>query len=102
MVMSKLAHHCRQQENRCIYSNYIYNNESNLQMALASFKPFLCFSLLGALLSLILDDSLLANGNIEVPFDQNYKVAWGETHASTIDNGREIQLSMDASSGACL
>ncbi|XP_073010416.1 xyloglucan endotransglucosylase/hydrolase protein 2-like [Typha latifolia] len=33
-------------------------------------------------------------------FDQNYVITWGGNHVSFLDQGREIQLSMDKSSGA--
>ncbi|XP_047330174.1 xyloglucan endotransglucosylase/hydrolase protein 2-like [Impatiens glandulifera] len=34
------------------------------------------------------------------PFDQNYFVTWGSDHFSNINNGKEIQLTLDKSSGA--
>ncbi|KAL6500009.1 hypothetical protein OROGR_027919 [Orobanche gracilis] len=33
-------------------------------------------------------------------FDVNYDVTWGNDHVSFIDQGREVQLSMDINSGA--
>ncbi|CAA0815202.1 Xyloglucan endotransglucosylase/hydrolase protein 2 [Striga hermonthica] len=36
----------------------------------------------------------------EVQFDVNYDVTWGSDHVSIIDQGREVQLSMDSNSGS--
>ncbi|GER50638.1 xyloglucan endotransglucosylase/hydrolase [Striga asiatica] len=36
----------------------------------------------------------------EVQFDVNYDVTWGNDHVSIIDQGREVQLSMDSNSGS--
>ncbi|WJX76177.1 xyloglucan:xyloglucosyl transferase [Trifolium repens] len=33
-------------------------------------------------------------------FQQNYKVTWGKNHVFFLDNGREVQLSFDKTSGA--
>ncbi|KAI3408940.1 Xyloglucan endotransglucosylase/hydrolase [Psidium guajava] len=33
-------------------------------------------------------------------FDQNYYIRWGFDHVASLDTGREVQLSMDASSGS--
>jgi xyloglucan:xyloglucosyl transferase len=35
----------------------------------------------------------------EIIFDQNYKVTWGDNHVISINQGKEIQLTMDYSSG---
>lgn len=32
-------------------------------------------------------------------FDQNYKVTWGDNHVMSLNQGKEIQLTMDNSSG---
>jgi xyloglucan:xyloglucosyl transferase len=34
-----------------------------------------------------------------ISFDQNYKVTWGGDHVMYINQGKEIQLTMDYSSG---
>jgi xyloglucan:xyloglucosyl transferase len=34
-----------------------------------------------------------------ITFDQNYKVTWGGNHVMSINQGKEIQLTMDYSSG---
>jgi xyloglucan:xyloglucosyl transferase len=34
-----------------------------------------------------------------ITFDQNYKVTWGGNHVMYINQGKEIQLTMDYSSG---
>ncbi|CAL5380576.1 unnamed protein product [Camellia sinensis] len=43
---------------------------------------------------------LSSNGTTDVPFDENYYVTWANNHASILDQGREVQLSLDQSSGA--
>ncbi|RHN39080.1 putative xyloglucan:xyloglucosyl transferase [Medicago truncatula] len=35
----------------------------------------------------------------EIIFDQNYKVTWGDNHVISINQRKEIQLTMDYSSG---
>lgn len=35
----------------------------------------------------------------EIIFDQNYNVTWGGNHVMSINQGKEIQLTMDYSSG---
>ena len=35
-------------------------------------------------------------------FDKNYQVTWGFDHVLSLNQGREVQLSMDTSSGYCL
>lgn len=34
-----------------------------------------------------------------VAFDQNYNVTWGNHHAQLLNQGKEVQLSLDQSSG---
>ncbi|KAF7825795.1 xyloglucan endotransglucosylase/hydrolase protein 2-like [Senna tora] len=49
------------------------------------------------------EDGIFASGKSEeeeVVFDKNYKVIWGEDHAVSLNQGKEIQLSMDKSSGS--
>lgn len=52
-------------------------------------------------LLLLVDDDVLARGVIatELSFDQNYKVIWGDDHVVSLNHGKEIQLTMDNSSG---
>ncbi|RYQ88631.1 xyloglucan endotransglucosylase/hydrolase protein 2-like [Arachis ipaensis] len=53
------------------------------------------------LIVLFTDDGVLVRGgNSEINFDQNYKVIWGDNHAVSLNQGTEIQLLMDNSSGA--
>nr|KAJ0185560.1 hypothetical protein LSAT_V11C900460460 [Lactuca sativa] len=33
-------------------------------------------------------------------FDENYKIIWGNQHVQLLNQGREVQLSLDKSSGA--
>ncbi|XAR58732.1 Xyloglucan:xyloglucosyl transferase [Bertholletia excelsa] len=40
------------------------------------------------------------SGNEDTSFDENYYVTWGNDHALPLNQGREIQLSLDNSSGA--
>jgi xyloglucan:xyloglucosyl transferase len=42
---------------------------------------------------------LASEGSNNISFDQNYKVTWGFDHVFSLNQGREIQLSMDISSG---
>jgi len=35
----------------------------------------------------------------ETRFDQNYEVIWGDDHVVSLNQGRQIQLTMDNSSG---
>ncbi|KAI4331907.1 hypothetical protein L6164_016855 [Bauhinia variegata] len=44
--------------------------------------------------------SLLANGNYDVPFQQNYNPLWGYDHTKVLDESREIQLTLDQYSGS--
>ncbi|KAL4286334.1 hypothetical protein S245_065998 [Arachis hypogaea] len=44
-------------------------------------------------------DGVLARSR-EVSFDQNYKVIWGDNHVVSLNQGTEIQLLMDNSSGS--
>ncbi|CAN0915393.1 Xyloglucan endotransglucosylase/hydrolase protein 2 [Linum grandiflorum] len=44
-------------------------------------------------------NNVVVNGG-ETPFDENYGVTWGYDHVSQINQGTEVQLSMDRSSGA--
>ncbi|KAB1210179.1 Xyloglucan endotransglucosylase/hydrolase protein 2 [Morella rubra] len=49
---------------------------------------------------LLLLSWVLASEGGDISFYRNYKVAWGANNVLSLDQGREIQLSMDASSGA--
>eukprot|EP00257_Ricinus_communis_P006131 XP_002521076.2 xyloglucan endotransglucosylase/hydrolase protein 2 [Ricinus communis] len=53
---------------------------------------FLAFLLVGGVLSNRISDTGL--------FDQTYQVTWGKDHVLPLNQGKEIQLSMDKSSGA--
>ncbi|XP_018847735.1 xyloglucan endotransglucosylase/hydrolase protein 2-like [Juglans regia] len=50
----------------------------------------------------LLDDLVLssAEGTDIISFYENYNVTWGFDHVLSLNQGREIQLSMDSSSGA--
>ncbi|XP_059433533.1 xyloglucan endotransglucosylase/hydrolase protein 2-like [Corylus avellana] len=54
------------------------------------------------LVSLLLANWVIASEGSDISFDQNYKVTWGFDHVLSLNQGREIQLSMDISSGAGL
>ncbi|GAV70710.1 Glyco_hydro_16 domain-containing protein/XET_C domain-containing protein [Cephalotus follicularis] len=57
-----------------------------------SYIAFLSFLLLG--------EVLLVSGSSDTSFNQSYDITWGYNHVLSLNDGREIQLSMDASSGA--
>lgn len=48
---------------------------------------------------LLLLSWVLASEGGDISFYRNYKVTWGANNVLSLDQGREIQLSMDASSG---
>ncbi|RDY10925.1 Xyloglucan endotransglucosylase/hydrolase protein 2 [Mucuna pruriens] len=54
------------------------------------------------LLVLVVVDGVLVRGNMntEISFDQNYEVIWGDNHVVSLNQGKEIQLTMDNSSGS--
>ncbi|XP_042490363.1 xyloglucan endotransglucosylase/hydrolase protein 2-like isoform X2 [Macadamia integrifolia] len=52
---------------------------------------FLAFCLVG---------EAVAAGTTDPSFDTNYEITWGNDHVQSINQGREIQLSMDKSSGS--
>ncbi|KAJ6710946.1 XYLOGLUCAN ENDOTRANSGLUCOSYLASE/HYDROLASE PROTEIN 8-RELATED [Salix koriyanagi] len=54
-------------------------------------RRFLAFLLIGG---------VLARRNGDASFDRNYDITWGNDHVLSIDEGRQIQLSLDNSSGA--
>lgn len=39
------------------------------------------------------------NTDTDTNFDQNYYITWGKDHFQSTNQGKEIQLSLDASSG---
>ncbi|XP_057965438.1 xyloglucan endotransglucosylase/hydrolase protein 2-like [Malania oleifera] len=43
---------------------------------------------------------VLSRGNGGPSFDENYYITWGNDHVQSLDQGRELQLSMDRSSGS--
>ncbi|KAI9400435.1 hypothetical protein POPTR_002G244200v4 [Populus trichocarpa] len=53
---------------------------------------FLAFLLMGGVLA-------RRNGG-DASFDQNYDITWGYDHVKSLDEGRQIQLSLDHSSGS--
>lgn len=55
------------------------------------------FSLL--FLLTLLDLVLSSEGTDIISFYENYNVTWGFDHVLSLNQGREIQLSMDSSSG---
>ncbi|XP_020218426.1 xyloglucan endotransglucosylase/hydrolase protein 2 [Cajanus cajan] len=55
----------------------------------------LCYVTLFVALTII-----YASKAVEVNFHQNYKVVWGNHHVFFLQNGREVQLSIDKTSGA--
>lgn len=44
----------------------------------------------------------LSRGREDVNFDINYNITWGNDHVLSLDQGREVQLSMDIQSGYLL
>ncbi|EXB99131.1 Xyloglucan endotransglucosylase/hydrolase protein 2 [Morus notabilis] len=63
-------------------------------MALSALDMFFVFFVIGGW-------GLIASKNTDIStFDQNYQVTWGFDHVLSLNQGREIQLSMDNSSGA--
>lgn len=62
-------------------------------MALSVLDVFFVFFVIGGW-------GLIASKNTDIStFDQNYQVTWGFDHVLSLNQGREIQLSMDNSSG---
>ncbi|XP_007049742.2 PREDICTED: xyloglucan endotransglucosylase/hydrolase protein 2 [Theobroma cacao] len=57
------------------------------------------YSFLLGLLAFFLFGRLSADADI-VRFDENYEITWGYDHVLLFNQGREVQLSMDISSGA--
>ncbi|KAK7339158.1 hypothetical protein VNO77_19809 [Canavalia gladiata] len=59
-------------------------------------SPFFIFLLL------LIVDAVLVHGRMstEISFDQNYEVIWGDNHVVSLNQGKEIQLTMDNSSGS--
>ncbi|CAJ2632456.1 unnamed protein product [Trifolium pratense] len=55
--------------------------------------------LLVIVLHVVLAREIRRNEEI-ISFDQNYKVTWGDNHVMSINQGKEIQLTMDYSSGS--
>ncbi|KAF9688400.1 hypothetical protein SADUNF_Sadunf02G0193400 [Salix dunnii] len=52
------------------------------------------------LLAFLLIGGVLARRNGDASFDQNYDITWGYDRVLSLDEGRQIQLSLDNSSGA--
>ncbi|XP_075648699.1 xyloglucan endotransglucosylase/hydrolase protein 2-like [Castanea sativa] len=58
------------------------------------------FSLLDCLLLFLLCWVLASEGSDNISFYENYNVTWGFDHVFSLNQGRDIQLSLDISSGA--
>ncbi|XVE78105.1 hypothetical protein DITRI_Ditri13aG0117200 [Diplodiscus trichospermus] len=58
------------------------------------------FSMLALLSVFLLHGRVFGNTDDNVTFDENYEITWGYDHVLPLNQGREIQLSMDLSSGA--
>ncbi|KAM3731602.1 hypothetical protein ACB098_12G176400 [Castanea mollissima] len=58
------------------------------------------FSLLDFLLLFLLCWVLASEGSDNISFYENYNVTWGFDHVFSLNQGRDIQLSLDISSGA--
>lgn len=59
-------------------------------------------SLLFIFLLLVVADGILVPGSMnitEINFNQNYEVTRGDNHVMSLNQGKEIQLTMDNSSG---
>jgi len=59
-------------------------------------------SLLFIFLLLLVADGILVPGSMnitEINFNQNYEVTRGDNHVMSLNQGKEIQLTMDNSSG---
>ncbi|XP_022758698.1 xyloglucan endotransglucosylase/hydrolase protein 2-like [Durio zibethinus] len=67
-------------------------------MEMQYFSLQLC--LLSSIFFLLGCCSLFANTTDIVRFDENYEITWGSDHVLSLNQGSEIQLSMDISSGA--
>ncbi|KAJ7961540.1 Xyloglucan endotransglucosylase/hydrolase [Quillaja saponaria] len=59
------------------------------------FSVFMCF-----LMSLLLGGVLSISGSSEISFNNNYSVTWGNDHVLSSNNGSQVQLSLDISSGS--
>lgn len=58
------------------------------------------FSSLSLVAFFFLGGVLASRNGSEVSFEQNFDITWGNDHVLSLDQGRELQLSMDNSSGA--
>ncbi|KAM3683826.1 hypothetical protein ACJW31_12G178100 [Castanea mollissima] len=58
------------------------------------------FSLLDCLLLFLLCWVFASEGNDNISFYENYNVTWGFDHVFSLNQGRDIQLFLDISSGA--
>ncbi|VVA15814.1 PREDICTED: xyloglucan endotransglucosylase/hydrolase [Prunus dulcis] len=48
---------------------------------------------------LLLVGGTIASNNDDSAFDKNYEITWGNDHVLSLNQGREIQLSLDSRSG---
>ena len=58
-----------------------------------------CFELVSVLF-LMFTANARARGRGSIDFDVNYVVTWGQDHILKLNQGKEVQLSMDYSSGS--
>ncbi|KAF8005850.1 hypothetical protein BT93_K0204 [Corymbia citriodora subsp. variegata] len=58
--------------------------------------------MLSGFLGFVMLTMLFASGRGQVTFSQNYNVAWGKDHFSSLNGDTEVQLKLDRSSGAGL
>ncbi|KAL6968009.1 xyloglucan:xyloglucosyl transferase [Sarracenia purpurea var. burkii] len=62
-------------------------------------SPILMISCFFAVLIILQHgEAVAAGGAGDLSFDENYYVTWGNNHVSSLNQGTEIQLSMDKSS----
>ncbi|KAJ4957325.1 hypothetical protein NE237_014108 [Protea cynaroides] len=69
------------------------NHRANTSSVLMSFSSLF-------LLAFCLVGGSVATRATDPSFDTNYEITWGSDHVQSINQGREIQLSMDKSSGS--
>ncbi|GLT24942.1 hypothetical protein SLA2020_001030 [Shorea laevis] len=62
-----------------------------------SVPSFFAFLLLGILAT---TRTNTANADVNASFDQSYQITWGNDHVKSLNQGKEIQVSLDKTSGA--
>lgn len=65
-------------------------------MGISTFTGFFAFLLLRGV---VFARRNSATSTTDISFDQNYYITWGNDHVLSLNQGRELQLSMDTSSG---